>query len=143
MELVLDRKWCKPTYSIGTLYVDGKKFCNTCEDTDRGLTSNMTVDQIKKIKVYGETAIPKGTYTVTLTYSQKFKKVLPYLNDVKGFAGIRVHTGNSAKDSLGCILVGENKEVGKVLNSRVTFDKLFALLQAASKKGEKITITIK
>lgn len=103
----------------------------------------MTVDQIKKTKVYGETAIPKGTYTVVLTYSNKFKKILPLINNVKGFEGIRIHSGNSAKDSLGCVLVGENKEVGKVLNSRATFDKLFAKLKAASDKGEKITITIK
>lgn len=143
MELVLDRKWCRSTYSIGNLYIDGKFFCNTCEDKDRGLTQNMTVDQIKKIKVYGETAIPKGTYTVSLTYSNRFKKIMPAVLNVKGFDGIRIHSGNTAKDSLGCILVGENKEVGKVLNSRTTYDKLFALLKAASDKGEKITITIK
>lgn len=143
MELTLDRKWCKDSYSIGNLYIDGQKFCNTCEDRDRGLTDMMTVEEIKKTKVYGETAIPKGTYTVTLTYSNKYKKIMPLINNVKGFDGIRIHSGNTAKDSLGCILVGENKEVGKVLNSRATYDKLFAKLKAASNKGEKITITIK
>lgn len=143
MELTLDRKWCKDSYSIGNLYIDGQKFCNTCEDKDRGLTDNMTVQEIKTKKVYGETAIPKGTYTVTLTYSNKFKKVMPLINNVKGFDGIRIHSGTTAKDSLGCVLVGENKEVGKVLNSRATYNKLFSILKAASDKGEKITITIK
>lgn len=143
MELTLDRKWCKDSYSIGNLYIDGQKFCNTCEDKDRGLNDSMTVQEIKTKKVYGETAIPKGTYTVTLTYSNKFKKVMPLINNVKGFAGIRIHNGVTAKDSLGCVLVGENKEVGKVLNSRATYDKLFSILKAASDKGEKITITIK
>lgn len=143
MELVLDRKWCKPTYSIGTLYIDGQKFCNTCEDRDRNLTDSMTVEEIKKIKVYGETAIPKGTYTVTLTYSNRFKKIMPLINNVKGFEGIRIHSGTTSKDSTGCVLVGENKEVGKVLNSRATYNKLFTKLKAASDKGEKITITIK
>lgn len=143
MELTLDRKWCKDSYSIGKLYIDGQFFCNTCEDRDRGLNDTMTVDEIKKIKVYGETAIPKGTYTVTITYSNKYKKMMPLINNVKGYDGIRIHSGNTAKDSLGCILVGENKEVGKVLNSRATYDKLYARLKAASDKGEKITITIK
>uniref|UniRef100_A0AAU8B7D0 DUF5675 domain-containing protein n=1 Tax=Dulem virus 42 TaxID=3145760 RepID=A0AAU8B7D0_9CAUD len=103
----------------------------------------MTTEQIREIKVYGETAIPKGTYTVTLTYSSRFKKIMPLLNNVKGFDGIRIHSGNSAKDTEGCILVGDNKEVGKVLNSRTTYEKLFAKLKTASEKGEKITITIK
>lgn len=142
MELKIERKWCKDTYSIGNLYVNGKKFCNTLEDKDRGLDDSMSVEQVKKIKVYGETAIPKGKYTVTLTYSNKFKKILPLINNVKGFDGIRIHSGNTAKDSLGCILVGENKEVGKVLNSRVTFNGLFSMLQEAKNKGEQITLTI-
>lgn len=103
----------------------------------------MTVEEIKKIKVYGETAIPKGTYTVTLTYSNRFKKIMPLINNVKGFEGIRIHSGTTSKDSAGCVLVGENKEIGKVLNSRATYDKLFTKLKAASDKGEKITITIK
>lgn len=142
MELRIERKWCKDTYSIGNLYVNGKKFCNTLEDKDRGLDDSMSVEQVKNIKVYGETAIPKGKYTVTLTYSNKFKKILPLINNVKGFDGIRIHSGNTAKDSLGCILVGENKEVGKVLNSRVTFNGLFSILQEAKNKGEQITLTI-
>lgn len=143
MELVLDRKWCRNGYSIGNLYIDGIKFCNTLEDTDRDLNDTMSVDQIKKTKVYGETAIPKGQYTVTLTYSNKFKQIMPLVNNVKGFDGIRIHVGNTAKDSLGCILVGENKAVGKVLNSRATYNKLFNILKAAADKKEAIKLTIK
>lgn len=97
MRISIDRKWKKPNYTISNLYVDGKRFtdgkqyCNVLEDTDRGLTSDMTVDQILKKKVYGQTAIPKGEYVVTITYSTKFKRDLPLLNAVKGFTGVRIH----------------------------------------------------
>lgn len=143
MELILDRKWCQPSYSIGRLYIDGQFFSNTLEDKDRGLTQSMNEADIKKIKVYGETAIPKGTYTIVINYSNKFKRMMPQIMDVKGFNGVRIHEGNTAKDSLGCILVGDNKVTGKVLNSKSTYNKLFSKLKAASSKGEKITLTIK
>ena len=74
--------------------------------------------------------------------SNKFKKMMPLINDVKGFSGIRMHAGNSESDSLGCLILGENKAVGKVLNSRATCAKVYPMIEAASKKGEKITITI-
>lgn len=143
MNILVNRIAKRDTYTIGKVYINDQYFCDSIEDKDRGLTDSMSETEITSKKVYGETAIPTGTYTVTLTYSNKFKKVLPSINNVKGFSGIRIHSGNTAKDSLGCILVGQNKEVGKVLNSRVTFDKLFAKLQEASSKGEKVTITIK
>lgn len=143
MEIVLNRIAKKDSYTIGKLYIDGKYVCDTCEDKDRGLTDNMTVEEIKAKKVYGQTAIPTGTYTVSYTMSNKFKKMMPLINDVKGFEGIRIHSGNTAADSLGCILLGENKAVGKVLNSRATCAKVYPLIEAASKKGEGITITIK
>ena len=75
--------------------------------------------------------------------SNRFKKMMPLINDVKGFEGIRMHSGNTAADSLGCIILGENKAAGKVLNSRTTCAKVYPLIEAASKKGERITITIK
>lgn len=143
MNILVNRIAKRDTYTIGKVYINDQYFCDSIEDKDRGLTDSMSETEITSKKVYGETAIPTGIYTVTLTYSNKFKKVLPSINNVKGFSGIRIHSGNTAKDSLGCILVGQNKEVGKVLNSRATFDKLFAKLQEASSKGEKITITIK
>lgn len=156
MELTLERKWCKSTYSIGKLYINGVLFCNTCEDKDRNLTSSMSADEIKKIKVQNETAIPKGTYQITLDvvspkysnytkypWAKEFGGKLPRLTNVPGFDGVLIHVGNSAADSSGCILVGENKAVGKVLNSTATFKKLYSKLKEASSKGEKITITIK
>ena len=143
MEIVLNRIAKKDSYTIGKLYIDGKYVCDTCEDKDRGLTDSMTVEEIKSKKVYGQTAIPTGTYTVSYTMSNRFKKMMPLINNVKGFEGIRMHNGNSADNSLGCILLGENKAVGKVLNSRATCAKVYPLIEVASKKGERITITIK
>ena len=139
MILTLDRKYKLPTYTIGKLYIDGEYFCDTLEDKDRGLTDSMFVSEISKIKIKKETAIPTGTYKVTITYSNRFKKNMPLINDVKGFEGIRIHSGNTDKDTEGCILVGFNKVKGNVINSRDTYNKLFSVLS----KSNNITITIK
>lgn len=125
MRLTLIRIANRPTYCIGKLYIDGVYVMDTLEDTDRGLDDTMDVEEIKKLKVYGKTAIPTGIYPVTITYSPKFKKNLPLLLNVKGYEGVRIHQGNTDKDTLGCILVGQNKQVGKVLNSRKMFDILY------------------
>lgn len=116
----------KDTYTIGKLYIDGVYFCDTLEPTDRGLVGSMSESQIKAIKVKGKTAIPTGTYNMALTHSPRFKRILPLLLGVKGFDGVRVHAGNTAKDTEGCILVGKNDVVGKVTNSRNTLSKLLA-----------------
>lgn len=142
MNIILNRIAKKAKYTIGKLYINDKYFCDTLEDTDRGLTQSMTEQQIGSKKVYGETAIPTGTYRIIISYSNKFKKQMPLLLNVPGFAGIRIHSGNTEKDSLGCILVGKNKSVGKVLESRDTYSKLFSILYEANKK-ETIKITIK
>lgn len=142
MNIILNRIAKKAKYTIGKLYINDQYFCDTLEDTDRGLTQSMTEQQIGSKKVYGETAIPTGTYRIIISYSNKFKKQMPLLLNVPGFAGIRIHSGNTEKDSLGCILVGKNKAVGKVLESRDTYSKLFSILQKANKK-ETIKITIK
>lgn len=139
MELLLKRRFRGDKYTIGHLYVNGDYYCDVLEDTDRGLSNDMSEEQIKKIKIYGKTAIPTGRYKVEVTYSPKFKRYLPILLNVKGFSGIRVHSGNTHEDTLGCLLVGFNKEKGKVLNSRVTSDKLTALLRNCK---EEISITI-
>lgn len=139
MNLTLIRKYKLPTYTIGKLYIDGEYFCDTLEDKNRGLTDDMTVSEISKIKIKKETAIPTGTYKVTITYSNRFKKNMPLINDVKGFEGIRIHSGNTDKDTEGCILVGFNKVKGNVINSRDTYNKLFSILS----KSNNITITIK
>ena len=128
MIVTLRRIAFKESYTIGKLYVDGIYVCDTVEDKDRGLDDSMMVDEIKKKKVYGETAIPYGTYKVSITYSPKFKKNLPLVEGVKGFEGIRIHSGNTAKDSLGCIIVGKNKKVGMVLDSRATMERLMKVL---------------
>lgn len=125
MKLALIRKHKKDKYCIGKLYIDGEYFCDTLEDKDRGLTDNMTVYEISKIKVKKETAIPTGTYKVTITYSNRFKKNMPLINNVKGFKGIRIHSGNTDKDTEGCILVGQNKVVGQVINSQATYKVLY------------------
>ena len=139
MNITLIRKYKLPTYTIGKLYIDGEYFCDTLEDKDRGLTDSMFVSEISKIKIKKETAIPTGTYKVTITYSNRFKKNMPLINDVKGFEGIRIHSGNTNQDTEGCVLVGFNKVKGNVINSRDTYNKLFSVLS----KSNNITITIK
>lgn len=144
MEILIDRKWKKDSYTIGKLQVNGEYFCETLEDTDRGLTSDMSITEIKNKKVYGKTCIPSGLYTILYTYSPKYKRLMPLVDNVKGFSGIRIHSGNSAEDSLGCILLGFNKEKGKVLQSRDTCNKFYKLIEEAIyKKGEKIILKIK
>lgn len=117
IKLKLKRIYKGSKYTIGKLFINDEYFCDTIEDTDRGLKSSMSVEYIKKKKVYAETAIPTGTYKIEMTYSSKFKRILPLLVDVKGFSGIRIHRGNTEIDSSGCIIVGENKVKGKVINS--------------------------
>ena len=117
IKLRLERRYKGSKYTIGKLFINDEYFCDTIEDIDRGLKSSMSVEYIKKKKVYAETAIPTGTYKIEMTYSNKFKRILPLLVDVKGFSGIRIHRGNTEKDSSGCIVIGENKVKGKVINS--------------------------
>jgi len=151
MKLLLKRIAKKASYTIGKLYIDGKYFCDTVEDTDRGLKQSMSLSQIQKIKVTHKTAIPTGTYNVTLNvvsprlgvkefYIKNANKGrVPRLLNVPGFEGVLIHVGNTAEDSSGCIIVGKNKEVGKVLDSRNTFIELYKKLQEGS---AKISITI-
>ena len=152
MKLKLDRRFKGDEYTIGSLYIDGVFFCDTIEDTDRGLFQKMPLDEIKSLKIQHKTAIPRGEYEVTLKvkspkYSQRSqydfcKGYLPRLINVPGFEGILIHIGNYAKDSSGCILVGENKVKGQVNNSTSTFKKLYEKLKEASDNNEKITIEI-
>ena len=148
MEILVKRIAKKSKYTIGKMYIDGQYICDTLEDADRGLNQNMSLKEINNKKVYGETAVPTGTYKVDMnTVSPKFKSrtwakpyggKLPRLVLVPGYDGVLIHPGNKAKDTLGCILVGENKAVGQVLNSQVTFKKIMSILT----KGTNITITI-
>lgn len=131
MKLELVRIANRPTYCIGKLYIDGVWFCDTIEDTDRGLDDSMSVDEILKKKIKGETAIPTGIYKIEITYSPKYKRMMPLILGVKGYSGVRIHSGNTAKDTEGCLLVGRNTKVGMVTDSRNTYQRLFARLQNA------------
>ena len=153
MELTLERRWKKDSYTIGRLYINGELFCNTLEDKDRGLTQGMSKEEIKAKKVQNETAIPKGRYRISMRikspkYSTKKQYAkcggyLPRLKDVPGYSGVLIHIGNWASDSAGCILVGENKVKGGVVNSTTFFWKLYDILKAADERNEEIWITIK
>ena len=141
MKLRLERKYFKKTYTIGNLYINGSFFSNTLEDKNRDVNKNGKFDN-GETKIYGETCIPFGTYKVILTMSSKFKRELPRLLNVPSFEGVLIHRGNTAKDSAGCILVGENKAVGKVLNSTPYEEKLVKMMKNAISRGEEITIEI-
>lgn len=144
MELKLKRIALRDTYTIGELYVDNHLFCNTIEDKVRDFT--------KEDKVYGRTAIPYGRYEITMKvqspkYSQRAsyawcKGYLPRLLNVPHFEGILIHAGNTAEDSSGCLIVGENKVRGQVINSMATLKRLVSILKYASDSEEKIWITI-
>lgn len=153
MKLELIRIFNCPTYSIGKLYADGKWICDVIEDYDRGLDQKMTEEQIRSIKVYRQTAIPTGTYKVTLNVrSPKFAQkayykafcdgYLPRLLDVKGYDGILIHCGSSADSSAGCLIVGYNTIKGRVTDSRRAWEKLMLTLRKA-KNGISITISRK
>lgn len=140
MEIDLHRKYKKDGYTIGKLSINGKSICDTLEDTDRELTSDMSEEEIKERKVFGKTAIPIGEYKVVMTYSNRFKKQMPLLLDVKGFSGIRIHSGNTAEDTEGCILCGKNSEKGKVLNSKVFTELVYQHIRYGINEGVTIKI---
>lgn len=135
MELTLNRIFLGSSATIGELLINDKHLCDTLEDRVRP----------EGEKVYGKTAIPEGTYEVKLTHSPRFKKILPEILNVPNFSGIRIHTGNSSKDTEGCILVGtwDGEKEDWVGNSRIAFDELMTLLEEATNNKEKITITVR
>ena len=136
MKLLLHRQIFSDKSTIGTLYVNGLKECHTLEDRDRHLEDGGE-------KVYGETAIPRNTYKVVITYSNRFKKPMPLLVDVPQFEGIRIHPGNVAEDTHGCILVGVGIGQDILYNSRQAYEKLFNKLEAAEALGEEIEIEVR
>ena len=117
LQILITRNWRKADYTIGKLYVNGKQLCNTVEDTDRRLYQGQPLAEIAKRKATGRTAIPTGTYRLRVSASPKFKRELIEVLDVPGFTGIRIHRGNTAADSEGCILPGVNNAVGRVSDS--------------------------
>ena len=141
MKLTLKRIALRPTYTIGKLYIDDAYFCDTLEDTVRDTNKSGKFDNGEQ-KIKGKTAIPYGTYEIKWTYSPRFKKYTPQLMNVPSFEGIRVHVGNTSADTEGCLILGENKQVGKVLNSRATINKFYPIIKKACSNG-KVTIEIK
>ena len=152
MILKVKRELPEDTYTPGTLYIDGERFCDTLEDKDRGLTQDMTIGEIQSRKIYGETAIPKGTYKVTMeVVSPKFSKYpfymevcggrLPRLLDVPGYEGVLIHVADGwKKDKLlqGCIGIGKRQSDGSLLNGKETFRKLWEKI----KNQNELTIEI-
>lgn len=141
MKLTLKRIALRPTYTIGKLYIDDVYFCDTIEDTVRDTNKSGKFDNGEQ-KIKGKTAIPYGIYEIKWTYSPRFKKYTPQLMNVPSFEGIRVHAGNTSADTEGCLILGENKQVGKVLNSRATINKFYPIIKEACSNG-KVTIEIK
>ena len=141
MKLTLKRIALRPTYTIGKLYIDDVYFCDTIEDTVRDLNKNGKFDNGEK-KIHSKTAIPYGIYEIKWTYSPRFKKYTPQLMNVPSFEGIRIHAGNTSADTEGCLVLGKNKQVGKVLNSRDTINKFYPIIKEACSNG-KVTIEIK
>lgn len=153
MQLKLERIYTCKDYTIGHLYVDGSYICDTIEDTDRMLDSDMPMEQIMQTKVKNKTAIPTGKYKVLMNViSSKYSKSeyymnlcggkVPRLENVPGFSGILIHKGNTANDTSGCLLVGYNTVKGKVLNSKKAFEELYRQLKIANNIGQSIYITI-
>lgn len=135
MNLYLKRDVLADKFTLGSLLVDGKHFGFTCEDTDRKMENGGE-------KVYGQTAIPRGTYPLVITFSHRFQKDMPELLGVKGFEGIRIHGGNNSTQSLGCILLGVNRTQDGCSNCKSINDRLISLLEAAEDAGEKSWITV-
>jgi len=132
MKLVLERKTYTAQSTIGDLSVDDKFQCHTLEDTVRQ----------PGVKVYGKTAIPSGAYDVTVTMSPKFGKLMPLVNDVPNYAGVRIHQGNTDADTEGCILVGNNTSDNFLVDSRTAFEALYPLILDAKHRGETVTLVI-
>ena len=142
LHLTLFRKWKNTEYTIGQLFAGGRLICNTVEDSDRGLNMYMKEAEIKRIKIQNETAIPVGTYKLAVSVSTKFKRKLIEVLNVPGYSGIRFHKGNTAKDSAGCIIPGENKVKGGVINSTHYEELLTSMVESALNNKEETYLTI-
>jgi len=143
---ILLREYLKAEYTIGHLYLEGKKFCDILEDPIRDHNKDGDLDDPGEGKIYGNTAIPYGMYEVILTWSPKFKRYLPLLVNVNHFDGIRIHGTKSKvatnKNTHGCLIPGENKVRGGVIKSLEYEEKIIDLINAQLRKGEKVYINI-
>ena len=148
MELRLDRIFRTNEYTIGELYVDGAYISDTLEDPVRPLpevcpnTPKGIACKCKE-KVYGDTAVPAGTYEVKLSYSNRFKRIMPEILNVPHFLGIRIHSLNHSGQTEGCIGVGIHTKGDWISESRPNFNKVYKLIKDAIDRKEEITITIR
>lgn len=142
MELLLNRDVRSVHSTTGKISVDGVFECFVLEDTDRGLKCTMPLQELLEKKLHGLTAIPEGRYMVVVNYSNRFKRNLPLLLNVPAFEGIRIHPGNCAADTEGCLLPGVARRTDWVSNSRQAFEALFQKISTAINRQEKVYITI-
>lgn len=149
MLITVKRIYTNTRYTISHVYIDGSYICDALEDTDRMLDDSMSEDEIYAKKIKGLTAIPTGKYRVLMDiisykYSNSpfYKRIcgckVPRLFNVKGYSGILIHTGNTHEDTEGCILLGYNKVKGKVIDSKVAFEKFYRILRSAHDIGQPI-----
>lgn len=141
MQFTLKRTTRTDNSTIGELSIDGGFFCYTLEDKDRGLLQTDTPESIKARKVYAQTAIPAGTYELIMNFSNRFQKYMPLLINVPGYEGVRIHVGNTPKDTEGCILVGKQKGSDFVGMSRTAYEALLVAIRKVE-RTEKIFITV-
>ncbi len=138
MKLTLNRSPSDAACTIGQLFVDGHAECFTLEDVVREVPG----EPVARWKIFGETAIPRGTYSVIINFSPHFGRNLPLLVNVPGFDGVRIHPGNVAANTEGCILVGLDRLSDSIGRSRLAFDPLFAKIEAAVARGEPVSIEV-
>lgn len=144
LQLYIHRRAFCEDYTIGTLYMltpAPVKICDTLEDKDRGLSQSLSLSQNKKLKVYGKTAIPTGTYKLGIHFWSKYRINVPHILNVPAFEGILIHNGTTHRNTEGCPLVGENTAVGQLTNGKHWMNKVTEMVAEALKKGEA-TITI-
>ena len=140
MKLELKRTFFAETYTIGKLSIDGVLFCDTLEDKNRDLNKDGDLKDKGETKVFGQTAIPFGTYEIIMNESQRFKRKMPLLLNVPSFAGIRIHSGSKAEHSHGCILVGKNTIKGGLTESKPFEIKLYEYRRSCSNNKIKALI---
>lgn len=142
MILKLVREVFTEVSTIGRMYANGVFICYILEDKDRGLESSTPLAEIQKIKVPHSTCIPYGTYRVHITFSNRFQKPLPLVEQVPGFEGIRIHPGNTDADTEGCLLPGNIRKINQVLESKLAWQKVFNIIKESADNKETVTLTI-
>jgi len=142
MEILVNRRKKTKLSTISDVTIDGVFFCFGLEDVDRGLKQSDDIDVIKTKKVFAQTAIPAGRYEIIINFSNRFQQYMPLLLNVPGFEGVRIHPGNKAANTEGCLLLGQTVGADFVGNSRLAYRSFLPKLRAVEKK-EKIFITFK